>query len=95
MAPRENFSGRLSVIMAMAGSAIGLGNIWRFPYLAGEQGGATFVFAYILATLFITLPIFLAEIIVGRRSRCNARDAMGTLAPGRGFWKPNKSCCSG
>lgn len=87
MAPRENFSGRLSVIMAMAGSAIGLGNIWRFPYLAGEQGGATFVFAYILATLFITLPIFLAEIIVGRRSRCNARDAMGTLAPGRGFWK--------
>ena len=87
MAPRENFSGRLSVIMAMAGSARGLGNIWRFPYLAGEQGGATFVFAYILATLFITLPIFLAEIIVGRRSRCNARDAMGTLAPGRGFWK--------
>ncbi len=88
MAPRENFSGRLSVIMAMAGSAIGLGNIWRFPYLAGEQGrGATFVFAYILATLFITLPLFLSEIIIGRRSRSNARDAMGVLAPKSRFWK--------
>lgn len=75
------------MIVAMAGSAIGLGNIWRFPYLAGEQGGATFVFAYILATLFITLPLFLSEIIIGRRSRSNARDAMGVLAPKSRFWK--------
>lgn len=87
MAHRENFSGRLSVIVTMAGSAIGLGNIWRFPYLAGEQGGATFVFAYILATVFVTLPIFLAEIIIGRRSRSNARDAMGVLSNGNRFWK--------
>lgn len=87
MAHRENFSGRLSVIVTMAGSAIGLGNIWRFPYLAGEQGGATFVFAYILATVFVTLPIFLAEIIIGRRSRSNARDAMGVLSNGKRFWK--------
>lgn len=86
MATRENFSGRLSVILAMAGSAIGLGNIWRFPYLAGEQGGATFVFAYILATIFITLPIFLSEVIIGRRSRSNASDAMGLLAPKSRFW---------
>ena len=81
MKKRENFGGRMAVIMAMAGSAIGLGNIWRFPYLVGQNGGAAFVVLYIAATLFISLPIFFAESIVGRRSGANCRGAMRVLAP--------------
>ena len=86
-AKRENFGSRIAVIFAMAGSAIGLGNLWRFPYLAGEQGGAAFVFIYIAATLLISLPVFVSEVIIGRRSRCNASDAMIRLAPEKKFWR--------
>ena len=83
---RENFGGRAAVIMALAGSAIGLGNIWRFPYMVGENGGAAFVLVYIAATLLISLPIFLAETVIGRRSGANCRGAMEKLAPASG-WK--------
>ena len=76
MKPRENFGGRAAVIMALAGSAIGLGNIWRFPYMVGENGGAAFILVYILATLVLSLPIFLAEAVIGRRSHANAFGAM-------------------
>ena len=54
MGNRENFGSRRAVIYAMAGSAIGLGNIWRFPYMAGEHGGAVFVISYIVATLLVS-----------------------------------------
>ena len=73
--PREKFGGRMAVIMAFAGSAIGLGNIWRFPYLVGENGGAAFVFIYIAFTLILSLPIFLAESVIGRSSSSNCRRA--------------------
>ncbi len=86
METRENFGSRAAVIMAFAGSAIGLGNIWRFPYMVGEYGGAAFVLVYILCSFLLSLPIFLAESVVGRRSRSNAIGAMKTLAPGTG-WK--------
>ena len=86
MKERENFGSRMAVIMAMAGSAIGLGNLWRFPYLVGQNGGAAFVVIYIMATLIISLPIFFAESVVGRRSRANCRGAMERLAPGT-KWK--------
>ena len=86
MKPRENFGGRAAVIMALAGSAIGLGNIWRFPYMVGENGGAAFILVYILATLLLLLPIFLAEAVIGRRSRANAFGAMKTLTP-HSKWK--------
>ena len=82
MKAREHFGGRATVIMALAGSAIGLGNIWRFPYVVGQNGGAAFVFVYILATIFLSLPIFFAESVIGRRSRANCRGALATLAPG-------------
>ena len=82
MKERENFGSRMAVIMALAGSAIGLGNLWRFPYLVGQNGGAAFVVIYIIATLVISLPIFFAESVVGRRSRANCRGAMECLAPG-------------
>ncbi len=84
---REKFGGRVAVILAMAGSAIGLGNIWRFPYMVGEHGGAAFVFIYILATIFISLPVFLAEVMIGRRSHTNARDAFARLSRHHPFWR--------
>ena len=72
--------------MAMAGSAIGLGNLWRFPYLVGSYGGAAFIFVYIFCVFLLCLPIFMSEVIVGRRSRSNAYGAFKKLAPGT-RWK--------
>jgi len=83
---RENFGSRFAVIMAMAGAAIGLGNIWRFPYMVGEHGGAAFIIVYIVATLVLSLPIFLSEVIIGRRSRTSAYGAWAKLKPTK-FWK--------
>ena len=80
---RENFGGRMAVIMAFAGSAIGLGNIWRFPYLVGQNGGAAFILIYIAFTLVLSLPVFLAESAIGRSSQANCRAAVGFLVPGR------------
>ena len=80
---RENFGGRMAVIAAFAGSAIGLGNIWRFPYLVGQNGGAAFILIYIAFTLVLSLPIFLAESAIGRSNQANCRAAVGFLVPGR------------
>ena len=82
MRERESFGSRFAVIMAMAGSAVGLGNIWRFPYILGENGGAAFIVLYIGASLLVALPIFFAESIIGRRSRTDTYGAMQKLAPG-------------
>lgn len=68
--------------MAMAGSAIGLGNIWRFPYMVGEHGGAAYILIYLLATIFLSLPIFLSESIIGRRTQLGTFGAFEKLAPG-------------
>ena len=87
MKNREQFSGNLSVIMAMAGSAIGLGNIWRFPYIVGEYGGAAFIIVYFAACLFIALPIFYAETIIGRRGGLDTYGSMKRLAPGTHWYK--------
>lgn len=83
---RESFGSRFAVIMAMAGSAVGLGNIWRFPYMVGEYGGAAFILIYVLASFILALPIFYAEAIIGRRSRSDTFGAMKKLAPGT-RWK--------
>lgn len=83
---REHFGGRAAVIMAMAGSAIGLGNIWRFPYMVGEYGGAAFILIFILCSFILSFPIFLAEAVIGRKAHANAIGAMNKLAPGS-FWK--------
>ncbi|MBO4624276.1 MAG: sodium-dependent transporter [Bacteroidales bacterium] len=79
---REHFGSRFAVIMAMAGSAVGLGNIWRFPYILGQYGGAAFILVYVVASIFLALPIFFAEAIIGRRSRSDTFGAMQKLAPG-------------
>jgi NSS family neurotransmitter:Na+ symporter len=79
---RESFGSRFTVIMALAGSAIGLGNIWRFPYMVGEYGGAAFILIYIISSLCLSLPIFISEVVIGRRARANTVGAMKRLAPG-------------
>ena len=78
---RENFGNRFGVLVAMAGSAIGLGNLWRFPYMVGEYGGAAFIFVYIICFFLLCLPILIAEITIGRRSQVNAFRAFHRLAP--------------
>lgn len=82
MNKRENFGSRLALILAMAGSAIGLGNIWRFPYLVGQNGGAAFIIVYLISCFVLVLPIFMAESIIGRRTRQSTFGAINKLAPG-------------
>lgn len=79
---RENFGNRFAIIMAMAGSAIGLGNIWRFPYMVGQYGGAAFVLVYIVCSVFLALPIFLSESVIGRSTQKNTFGALRQLFPG-------------
>ena len=65
------WSSRTAFILAAAGSAVGLGNIWKFPYIAGENGGGAFVLIYIMCVLFIGIPIMLSEVYLGKRGRLN------------------------
>lgn len=83
---RESFASRRNVIMAMAGSAIGLGNIWRFPYIVGQYGGSAFILVYIFCCFILAMPIFLSESIIGRATHKNTFGAMEMLAPGT-KWK--------
>ena len=85
MKKREQFTGRLAVVLAMAGSAIGLGNIWRFPYLVGQNGGAAFILVYIVACALLAIPVFLSECVIGRRGGNSTFGAMRKLAPGSNY----------
>lgn len=67
--PRATFTSRLSVVMTMIGVAVGLGNVWRFPYMVGEFGGAAFVLVYVFFVVFIGVPGLMAEWLLGRRTR--------------------------
>lgn len=79
---RANFGSKLGVILASAGSAVGLGNIWRFPYETGNHGGAAFILIYLGCVFLLGLPILIAEFLIGRRSRANTAGAYQKLAPG-------------
>ena len=79
MNKRANFATRLGAILAAAGSAVGLGNIWRFPCETGANGGAAFILVYIFCIAFITVPVLIAELAAGRESRTNVYDAFRTL----------------
>ena len=83
---REHFRNGTAAVMAMAGSAIGLGNIWRFPYMVGKNGGAAFIIVYLLSAFLLSLPILLSESIIGRRTHAGTFGAMEKLAPGT-RWK--------
>ena len=79
---RDSFGSRFGALVAMAGSAVGLGNLWRFPYLVGENGGAAFIIIYIAFVFLLCLPIFISEFVVGRRSQENAYAAFRDLSGG-------------
>lgn len=74
-----NWSSRLAFILAVTGSAVGLGNIWKFPYIAGENGGGAFVLVYLCCILLVGLPIMMSEILLGRRGRRNPAGTMALL----------------
>lgn len=73
--------GKLSAVLVAAGSSVGLGNIWRFPYVAGDNGGGAFLIIYILCVLLLGLPLMIAEFTVGRASHRNAVGAYRALNP--------------
>ena len=75
----EHWSSRFTFIMAAVGSAVGLGNIWRFPYITGENGGGAFILIYAATTLAIALPILISEIMLGRMGKQSPINAMKTL----------------
>lgn len=85
-AKRDGFVSSLGILLAMTGSAVGLGNLWRFPYLVGENGGATFIIFYLVCVIFICMPIMVCEFIIGRRSQANAFGAYKRLGGDKG-WK--------
>lgn len=78
---RGSFSSKIGVILATVGTAVGLGNVWRFPYIVGENGGGAFLVIYILSLLLLGIPGVIAEFIVGRHSHANAVDSFKKLAP--------------
>ena len=79
---RDSFGSRFGALVAMTGSAVGLGNLWRFPYLVGENGGAAFIIVYVILSFVICLPIFVSEFVIGRRSQKNAYSAFRDLSGG-------------
>jgi len=83
MSDRANFGSKLGVILATAGSAVGLGNVWRFPYMAGENGGAVFIMIYVACVLLLGIPCMISEFIIGRHGRANTARAFQTLADGK------------
>ncbi len=80
---RANFGSKLGVILATAGSAVGLGNVWRFPYMAGENGGAVFIIIYIACVLVLGIPCMISEFIIGRHGQANTARAYSKIAEGK------------
>jgi NSS family neurotransmitter:Na+ symporter len=80
---RGNFGSKIGAIMAAAGSAVGLGNIWRFPTECGSNGGAAFILIYLQCVFFLAMPVMVAEFVIGRSSRANAVGSYRVLAPGK------------
>jgi neurotransmitter:Na+ symporter, NSS family len=78
--PREKWGSKIGFVLAAAGSAIGLGNIWKFPYIAGENGGASFVLVYLICIAIIGLPVLIAEILIGRTTQRNPVGAFYKLS---------------
>ena len=83
---KERFDSRFGMIMAMAGSAVGLGNLWRFPFLAAQNGGGAFIFVYLMLLLTICLPVLMTEITLGRKCRSNVTRVYDNLGAPRWRW---------
>ncbi|MFI3331989.1 MAG: sodium-dependent transporter [Rikenellaceae bacterium] len=82
---RGTFGGILGTIAVVGGSVVGLGNIWRFPYMAGENGGAVFILLYFFMSIFISLPIMISEFSIGRSTQSNSLGAFRKLSKNRGW----------
>ncbi|MTI49241.1 sodium-dependent transporter [Sporosalibacterium faouarense] len=78
---RDGFGSRLGILAAAAGSAIGLGNIWKFPYIAGENGGAAFILVYLICIFLIGMPVMLSELVIGRKGQSNAVGSFEKVKP--------------
>lgn len=87
MKPRENWSSRLGLLMATAGSAIGLGSLWKFPYVTGENGGGIFILAYLIFTFLIAVPLFIAEMLIGRHTQRSPVVAYTICNPHKPNWR--------
>ena len=83
---RDGFTSKFGIIAAAAGSAIGLGNIWKFPYIAGENGGGAFLIIYLVFIVLIGVPVMMSEFIIGRSAKQNVFGAFKQLSS-QGFWK--------
>ncbi|MFH2050642.1 MAG: sodium-dependent transporter [bacterium] len=84
---RGQWTGHLGFILAASGSAIGLGNIWKFPYITGEYGGGAFVLVYLICVVLVGLPLMVTEMIIGRRAQCNPVGAFQKLHKKGSMWK--------
>lgn len=85
MKQRDQWSSKIGFVLAAAGSAIGLGAIWKFPYMTGTNGGSAFLLLFVICTIAIGLPILLAEFVIGRMGQTDAITALGRLAKGRNW----------
>ncbi len=83
MDSRGNFGSKLGVVLASAGSAVGLGNVWRFPTEAGRNGGAAFILIYLLCVILLAMPVMVSEFVIGRASKANTVHSYRVLAPGK------------
>ena len=95
MAKRVGFATRLGAIAAAVGSAVGLGNIWRFPYEAGVNGGGAFILVYIVCILVMGIPVILSEFIIGRSTHSNMKAALRQLSPGKKYYLFTYICIIG
>lgn len=84
---REHWSSRLGFILAALGSAIGLGTLWKFPYVTGDNGGGLFIFVYLVFTLFLGIPLFIGELVLGRRAQRGAVGIFAELSGESSAWK--------
>ena len=82
---RVNFGSKLGMILATAGSAVGLGNVWRFPYMTGQNGGAAFILIYIACVLVLGIPCMMNEFIIGRHGAANTGRAYGEMGPAKAW----------
>ena len=95
MTKRTGFATRLGAIAAAVGSAVGLGNIWRFPYEAGVNGGGAFILVYIGCILVLGIPVILSEFIIGRSTHSNMKAALRQLSPGKKYYLFTYVCILG
>lgn len=92
---RAGFATRLGAIAATAGSAVGLGNIWRFPYEAGQNGGGAYILVYVLCVVLLGIPVMMSEFIIGRSTHKNMKGALRQLSPGSQVYRFTYVCIAG